>query len=70
MLTDKPANHEQTPTACPGVYNPVTVTMTDSIGAIFLGILAVLMLIGWRRAEGRYQKLVTQKDQIAESHSA
>jgi hypothetical protein len=35
--------------------------MKDSLGAIFLGILSVILLIGWRRAEGRYRILMEQQ---------
>ena len=51
----------QTPAVCPGNYSPVTVTMKDSLGAIFLGILSVILLIGWRRAEGRYRRLIDRQ---------
>jgi hypothetical protein len=50
---------EKTPTVSPGTYSPVTVTVTDSIGAMFLGVLAVIFLIGWSQAETRYHKLIT-----------
>ena len=66
MQTDELPVKGQTPTVCPGNYSPVTVTMSDSIGAVFLGILAVILLIGWRRAESRYRKLVEQKEIINE----
>ncbi|MGE5377342.1 MAG: hypothetical protein ACM3XO_19975 [Bacteroidota bacterium] len=66
MLTNQPAGNEQTPIVAPGNYSPVTVTMSDSIGAVFLGILTVILLIGWRRAESRYRKLVTQQEQNGE----
>jgi hypothetical protein len=51
----------QTPTVCPGNYSPVTITVRDSVGAVFLGILTLILLIGWRRAETRYRKLLEQK---------
>jgi hypothetical protein len=62
MLTNEPSMEGQTPTVSPGNYSPVTVTMKDSLGAIFLGILAVILLIGWRRAETRYRKLIEQRE--------
>jgi len=62
MLTNQPTGNEQTPAVAPGNYSPVTVTMNDSIAAVFLGILAVILLIGWRRAESRYRKLLTQQE--------
>jgi hypothetical protein len=51
---------EKTPQVSPGNYSPVTVYMEDSLGAIFLGVLAGLLLIGWIRSETRYRKLITR----------
>ena len=51
---------DKTPLVSPGNYSPVTVNMEDSIGAVFLGILAVILLIGWRRAESRNRRLIKQ----------
>ena len=51
---------EKTPFVSPGNYSPVTVYMEDSLGAIFLGILAVIFLISWRRAEARNRRLMDQ----------
>ena len=51
---------DKTPSVSPGNYSPVTVTMEDSVGAVFLGILAVILLIGWRRAESRNRQLIHQ----------
>jgi hypothetical protein len=39
-------------------FNPVTVLMHNTLGAIFLGILTIILLIGWMRAEARNRKLV------------
>ena len=50
------------PSVSPGTYSPVTVYMEDTLGAIFLGILAVILLIGWRRAEKRYWALAKQME--------
>jgi 3-dehydroquinate dehydratase len=60
MLTNEPARGEQTPVVNPGNYSPVSVTVSDSVGAVFLGIVAVILLIGWRRAETRYRKMLAQ----------
>ena len=63
MSTDEEhirATDERTPQAGPCNYSPVTVYMEDSLGAIFLGVLTGLLLIGWIRAEGRYRKLITR----------
>ena len=48
----------KTPVVQPGNYSPVTVTIKEVIGVLFLGILSVVFLIGWRRAEARYRALV------------
>ncbi len=45
-----------------GNYQPIH--LEDTVGAIFLGILAVISLVGWIRAEGRYRKLITQRKDI------
>lgn len=61
MPTNAPNLEGQTPEAGPGNYSPVTITIKDSMGAIFLGILSVILLIGWRRAEDRYRRLIDQQ---------
>lgn len=53
-------SQDKTPSVSPGNYSPVTVNMEDSVGAVFLGILAVILLIGWRRAESRNRHLIQQ----------
>ena len=53
-------NEEKTPPVSPGNYSPVIVTVTDSLGAIFLGILSVILLVGWMRAEARNRDLITE----------
>lgn len=58
--TQMPDTEEKTPKVSPGNYSPVTVHMDDTVGATFLGILAVIMLIGWRRAEARNRQLMQQ----------
>jgi hypothetical protein len=62
MLTNEPALEGQTPLVGPGNYSPVTVTIKDTLGAVFLGILAMILLIGWQRAETRYRKLLRQQN--------
>jgi hypothetical protein len=62
MLTNESAGNEVTPSVSPGNYSPVTVTVSDSIGAMFLGILAVILLIGWRRSETRYRRLIAERE--------
>jgi hypothetical protein len=63
MSTDEEhvrATDERTPQAGPCNYSPVTVYMEDALGTIFLGILSILLLIGWRCTETRYRKLMAQ----------
>ena len=60
MSIDNPIPEETTPQAKPGNYSPVTVTNEDTVGAVFLGILSIILLIGWVRAEARYRDLITQ----------
>jgi len=50
----------KSPTVSPGNYSPVTVYMKDLLGTIFLGILTVILLIGWMRAEARYRTVITR----------
>ena len=47
---------------CTGSNSSVTVDMEDTVGAVFLGILSVVLLIGWMRAEARVRALITQQD--------
>jgi len=61
MSTDNTTLQEQTPVVNPGNYSPVTITVNDTMGALFLGIITVMLLIGWRRAERRYQILSAQQ---------
>ena len=56
----RPTTEDNSPVVSPGNYNPVTVDMKDSIGAIFLGILAGILLIGWMQAEARIRALMKQ----------
>lgn len=53
---------DKTPLVNPGNYSPVTVEMKDTIGAIFLGILSFILLIGWMRSEARNRVLIKQLD--------
>lgn len=46
----------------PGNYSPITVDMKDTLGAIFLGVLSFILLIGWIRSEARNRVLVKQLD--------
>ena len=60
-------NEVQTPV--PSLQNPgneswqlQTLYMSDTLGAIFLGILSVFLLIGWRRTESKYRALLLKED--------
>jgi hypothetical protein len=44
----------------PGTYSPVKVHIQESLGTLFLGIISVILLIGWLRAEERNRSLMTQ----------
>ena len=44
-----------------GNYQPIH--MEDTVGVIFLGILSILLLIGWRRSETRYRKLLASRSE-------
>ena len=44
----------------PGNYQPVH--LEDTVGAIFLGVFAIISLIGWMRSEKRYRKLITHQE--------
>jgi hypothetical protein len=47
----------QTPLVSPGTYSPVTIYNQDSLGALILGIFALILLIGWMRSEERNRQL-------------
>ena len=53
----------QTPEVKPGTYSPVTVNSQDTWGALFLGILSIILLVGWIRAEKRYRTEINQKSE-------
>ena len=36
--------------------------LEDTVGAIFLGVFAIISLIGWMRSEKRYRKLITHQE--------
>ena len=55
-----PTQEDKTPPVSPGNYSPVTVYMKDTLGVVFLGALAGILLIGWMRAETRYRALITK----------
>ena len=53
MSMDETILEGQTPTVSPGNYSPVTINVKDTVGAVLLGILSALLLIGWMRSEAR-----------------
>lgn len=55
-------SEEKTPMVSPGNYSPVTVYMKDSLGAVFLGVLTIVLLIGWRRTETKYRALLAKQE--------
>jgi hypothetical protein len=60
MLRENTTPQETTPQVSPGNYSPVTVDLKDTLGSLFLGVLAGLLLLGWMRAEARYRDLLMQ----------
>ena len=52
-----PVRADPTPTVRPGTYSPITVHMGDTLGVLFLGALACVLLINWVRAEARLRAL-------------
>ena len=61
--------NEKTPAVSPGNYSPVTVYMKDTLGVIFLGILTVILLVGWRRTEKKYRALLVQRESMNGNHT-
>lgn len=53
----------QTPLVRPGTYSPVRVHIQESLGTLFLGIISVILLIGWMRAEAHNRALLGQESQ-------
>ena len=41
-------------------YNPVTVTIKESVGILVLGALALILLISLLRSQSRHRKLLVQ----------
>jgi hypothetical protein len=58
----------KTPIDISGNYQPIH--LEDTVGVIFLGILSILLLIGWRRSETRYRKLMEQREIHQEERGA
>jgi hypothetical protein len=45
----------------PGTYSPVTVHQEDTVGAIFLGVVSLILLIVFVRAEARNRALLVTR---------
>lgn len=41
-------------------YNPVTVTVSESVGILILGMLALMLLVSLLRSQARHRKLLAQ----------
>jgi hypothetical protein len=54
-----PSIGEKAVLVIPGNYQPIH--LQEMFGAIFLGIFAVIFLIGWIRSEARYRTLIMQQ---------
>jgi hypothetical protein len=69
MSTNKehPTIGEKAVLVIPGNYQPIH--LQDTVGAIFLGIFALIFFIGWRRAEARYRALINQQELTNGNHS-
>jgi hypothetical protein len=57
---EKQGNDLVDPARLPGDDGSVRVTMTDSLGTIFLGVLATILLIGLLRSKERYRALARE----------
>ena len=53
---------EERPEVNTNGHNPVDVNMNDTVGATFLGILSLLLLIGWVCSEARVRKLLRHQE--------
>lgn len=51
------------------VYNPVTITVTESVGILVLGVLALTLLVALLRSQSRHRKLLAQLAGVAEAEA-
>jgi|GEM_PF-6740822 len=51
---------QNTPQVKPGIYNPVNVHVQDILGTLVLGIISIILLIGWMKAEERNRRLLSR----------
>jgi len=61
-VPDSEGIDRKSPVVRPANYSTVTVDMKDTLGAIFLGVLSFILLIGWMHSEARKRVLVKQLD--------
>jgi hypothetical protein len=60
MTTTLEGSTPTTPAVAPGSYSPVTVDMADTVGATFLGIIALVLLVAFVRSEARCRALTAR----------
>lgn len=53
-------SERQSPPESPGIYNPVDIHVQDSLGALILGILSIVLLVGWIKSEERNRQLLSR----------
>jgi hypothetical protein len=59
MSTDEDRNQtikEKRAAPQPGTFSPVTVHMKETVGTVFLGIIALVLLIAWLQAEAHQRR--------------
>jgi hypothetical protein len=58
MSTDEDRNQiiEEKMVVPLGTFSPVTVDMKETVGTVFLGIIALVLLIAWLQAEARQRR--------------
>ena len=56
-----PMVEEKTPEPYIKGQNSVDVDLKDTVGAVFLGILSFILLVGWMRAEARNRALMNRQ---------
>ena len=53
----------------PKIYNPVTVTVSEAVGVVMLGILSITLLISLLRSQSRHRKLLAQLAGLEEAET-
>lgn len=58
MSTNEDRNQtvEGKPAVPPGTFNPVTVDIKETVGTVFLGIIALVLLVAWLQAEAHQRR--------------